>query len=118
MDFEIMCLLYLVCFGLIYCNFTTTHYISERFDKGIIVKNNLLKKILWIYKELDYISYVSIVFIIINYIFLIATITCFIICLCVSKLATTLITWVLFLVLLILFVVEHAFTPPYGVRGS
>ena len=40
---------------------------SERFNKGIIIKNSKLKKFLWMRKADDYISFVSIVFLIISY---------------------------------------------------
>ena len=59
---------------------------SERFNKGIIIKNSKLKKFLWMRKADDYISFVSIVFLIISYITLIGTMACFLIYLLVSDL--------------------------------
>lgn len=65
-----------------------------------------------------YISYVSIVFNVIAYFNLIATIACFLICLFVPNVVAEYITEILFGVICIVFFVEHCFTPPTGVRGS
>lgn len=91
---------------------------SERFNKGVIIKNSKLKKLLCMRRTDDYISFASIVFLIISYFTLIGTVACFLICLFVSDFVAKWITWVLFGVVFIVFFIEHFFLPPYGVRGS
>ena len=91
---------------------------SERFDKGITIKNSKLKKFLWMRKTDDYISFVSIVFLIISYFMLIGVIACFLICVFVDDFVAKWITWILFGVVFVVFFVEQFFLPPYGVRGS
>ena len=118
MDFKLIHLLYIVIILGIYCNLFTTRNMSERFNKGAVIKNSKLKKLLWMRKTDDYISFVSIVFLIISYFTLIATIACFLICLFVSNFVAKWITWVLFCVVFIVFFIENFFLPPYGVRGS
>jgi len=103
---------------MIYCILFSTRNISERFDKGIIIKNSKLKKLLWMRKADDYISYVSIVLLAISYFILIGTVACFVVCLFVSQLAAKWITGILFGIICVVFIVEHFFLPPYGVRGS
>lgn len=118
MGFKLIHLLYIVIILSIYCNLFTTRNMSERFNKGIIIKNSKLKKFLWMRKADDYISFVSIVFLIISYFTLIGTMACFLICLLVSDLLAKWITWVLFGFTFTVFVVEQFFLPSYGVRGS
>lgn len=118
LDFKLIHLLYIVIILGIYCNLFTTRNMSERFNKGVVIKNSKLKKLLWMRKTDDYISFVSIVFLIISYFTLIATIACFLICLFVSNFVAKWITWVLVGVVFIEFLVEQFFLPPYGVRGS
>ena len=69
---------------------------SERFNKGIIIKNSKFKKFLWMRKADDYISFVSIIFLIISYFTLIGTMACFLICLFVSDFEEKWITVLLF----------------------
>lgn len=118
LDFKLIHLFYIVIILGIYCNLFTTRNMSERFNKGVIIKNAKLKKLLWMRRATDYISFVSIVFLIISYFTLIATIACFLICLFVSDFVAKWITWVLFGVVFIVFLIENFFLPPYGVRGS
>ena len=118
LDFKLIHLFYIVIILGIYCNLFTTRNMSERFNKGVIIKNAKLKKLLWLRRTTDYISFVSIVFLIISYFTLIATIACFLICLFVSDFVAKWITWVLFGVVFIVFLIENFFLPPYGVRGS
>ena len=118
LDFKLIHLFYIVIILGIYCNLFTTRNMSERFNKGVIIKNTKLKKLLWMRRANDYISFVSIVFLIISYFTLIATIACFFICLFVPDFVAKWITWVLFGVVLIVFFIENFFLPPYGVRGS
>lgn len=118
MALKLMHLLYIVIILGIYCNLFTARNMSERFNKGVIIKDSKFKKLLWMRKTNDYISYVSIVFLIIAYFTLIETIACFMICLFVSDLAAKWITWVLFGIIYIIFFVEEFFLPSYGVRGS
>ena len=91
---------------------------SDRFNKGIIIKNDKLKKLLWMRKKNEYISYVAIVFLVIDYITLLVAITCFIICLFMSKVIAQYISWILFGVTALIFLIEMFFLPPYGVRGD
>lgn len=114
LDFKLIHLFYIVIILGIYCNLFTTRNMSERFNKGVIIKNSKLKKFLWMRRTDDYISFVSIVFLIISYFTLIGTVACFLICLFVSNFVAKLITWVLFGVIFILFIIENFFLPPYG----
>lgn len=118
MGFKLIHLLYIVIILGVYCNLFTTRNMSDRFSKGVIVKNSKLKKLLWMRNTNNYISYVSIVFLIIAYFTLIGTVACFFTCLFVSNLVAKWITWVLFGIICIEFFIENFFLPTYGVRGS
>ena len=112
-------MLYLIITVLVvWCNFTIPHYISWQFNKGITIKNRLLKKLLWIKEELDYIAYISIVFIIIDYLYLVATTTCFIICFFIHISIANKIIEIMLFVGMGLFVLELIFTFPDGIKGS
>ena len=76
---------YLLSLLAIYFIFSLSQSVSERFNRGIIIKNKKLRKFLWIAKNEVYISYVSLVFVILGYIYLLAFIPCNIICLLVSN---------------------------------
>ena len=52
MGFKLIHLLYIVIILSIYCNLFTTRNMSERFNKGIIIKNSKLKKFLWMGKQM------------------------------------------------------------------
>lgn len=91
---------------------------SERFNKGVIIHNPKWKKLLWMRKADDFISYVSIIFLIISYFTLICTVACFVVCLFVSDLAAKWITLILSGVIFNVFIIEYFFLPAYGVRGS
>ena len=114
MVFKKVQLTYLVCIGLIYCVLITIPGISERFDKGIIIKEARLKKLLWMRKTDEYISYVSIAFCIIGYFELIATVISFVVSMFVSYTVAEYIVYITFGVCWFTFIIQHAFLPPYG----
>lgn len=117
MGFKLIHWLYIIITLGIYCDLFSTRNMSDRFNKGLIIKNPKLKKLLWM-RNNEYISFVSIIFLIISYLILVGTIACFLICLFVSNLAAKWITGVLFGVVSLVFFIEGFFLPPYGVRGS
>ena len=102
----------------IFCILWTTRYISERFDKGIIIKNGKIKKLLWMRKTDDYISYIAIVFNIIGYFSLIAIIVCCVVGLFILPRNTMYLSWIVFGWTFIVFFAECFFYPSYGARGS
>ena len=118
LELKLIHLLYIICILCIYCNLFTTRNMSERFNKCVIIHNSKWKKLLWMRNADDFISYVSIIFLIISYFTLICTVACFVVCLFVSDLAAKWITLVLAGVIFIVFIIEHFFLPAYGVRGS
>lgn len=118
LELKLIHLLYIICILCIYCNLFTTRNMSERFNKGVIIHNSKWKKLLWMRKADDFISYVSIIFLIISYFTLICTVGCFVVCLFVSDLVAKWITLALSGVIFIVFIIEHFFLPAYGVRGS
>ncbi len=95
LELKLIHLLYIICILCIYCNLFTTRNMSERFNKGVIIHNPKWKKLLWMRKADDFISYVSIIFLIISYFTLISAVACFAVCLFVSDLAAKWITLVL-----------------------
>ncbi len=117
MEFKSIHLIYIIIILCVYCNLFTTRNMSDRFNKGIIIKNDKLKKLLFMRKN-EYISYVSIVFLVIDYINLLITIACFVICLFTSDIVAKYISWILFGFTGLIFLIEMFFLPPYGVRGS
>ena len=118
LEFKTIHLLYVICVLGIYCNLFTTRNMSERFHKGVIIKNSKWKKLLWMRNEDDFISYVSIIFLVISYFTLLGVVVCFLVCLFVFDLVAKWITLVLFGIIFIMFIIEHFFLPTYGVRGS
>ena len=118
LELKLIHLLYIICILCIYCNLFTTRNMSERFNKGVIIHNSKWKKLLWMRKADDFISYVSIIFLIISYFTLICTVACFVVCLFVSDLVAKWLTFVLFGIICVVFIIEHFFLPAYGVRGS
>ena len=107
------------CFTLLalYLIFCFSQNISQRFDKGLIVKNVVLQKLLWIRKNEVYISYPSLVFVIIGYIYLVALIPCNIVCLFVSIYTAELITYIYIGVTGLTWCIEVFFLPSYGIKG-
>ena len=108
---------YLFAFLILYLIFSLTHNISERFNKGKIIRSAIIRKILWIRKSEVYISYPSLVFVIFGYIYLIALIPCNIICFFVSNYFAIWITAVYFTVISLTLLIESMFLPFYGAKG-
>ena len=117
MEFKLIQLYYFFSvFGFVLI-FGFSQNISERFDKGLIVKKTMLRKLLWIRKNETYISYPSLIFVIIGYIYLFSLIPCNIICLFVSNYVAEAITYSYLAITYITGVVEALFLPSYGVKG-
>ncbi|MBE7089944.1 MAG: hypothetical protein E7362_03985 [Clostridiales bacterium] len=95
-----------------------TQNINERFDKGKIVTNKKLRRLLWIKKEHEHISYPSLVFICLGYFYALLLIVCNVVCLFVCEQIAELITYIYFGVVVVTWVVEVFFIPSYGLRGS
>ncbi len=101
----------------LYLIFGLTRNISERFSNGKTINSAILKRLLWIKKNESYISYPSLVFVILGYIYLIAIIPCNIVCLFVSELTAKWITGVYLGVMNLTVLIEAPFLPFYGVKG-
>lgn len=108
---------YIISIVFLYLIFSFTRNINERFDKGRIIKKTVLRGLLWIKKNQVYISYVSLVFAIIGYIYLIALIPLNIICLFVSDYIASWITYIYLGMLGITWLAEIPFLPFYGIKG-
>lgn len=108
----------LVVVASVYIILGSSQNINERFEKGIIVKKSILKKFLWIKKNEVYISYVSLIFVIIGYIYLFALIPYNIICFVFSNNIAVLIARFYIAVTMSTVFIERFFLPPYGTRGN
>ncbi len=108
---------YLMTIVSLYLIFGLTRNISERFSNGKTINSAILKRLLWIKKNESYISYPSLVFVILGYIYLIAIIPCNIVCLFVSELTAKWITGVYLGVMNLTVLIEAPFLPFYGVKG-
>ena len=97
--------------------FIATQYISERFEKGIIIKNKLLRVFLWLRKYDEYISYPSLVFVIIGYIEAVLTVVCNVVCLMIPDIISIYVSFGYLIFLLVTWIVALFFLPSYGVRG-
>lgn len=117
MDFKQVQFYYIISIVFLYLIFSFTRNINERFDKGIIIKKPVLRELLWIKKNQVYISYLSLVFVIIGYIYLIALIPFNIICLFVSDYIASWITYIYLGTLGITWLAEIPFLPFYGIKG-
>ena len=80
MDFSKVIGFYFVALGGIIISWCNHRHMNGPFDKGITIKNKALKKFLIAEKFTDYISYVSLTFVILNCAYLLIGIVSFIIC--------------------------------------
>ena len=109
---------YVVAILVVWLILSMTQNINERFDKGKIVTNKKLRRLLWIKKEHEHISYPSLVFVCLGYFHALLLVACFTTCFFVGEQLAETITDIYGLVLCGTWVVEVFFIPSYGLRGS
>lgn len=102
----------------IYLILDITKSISDRFDKkGLNVASPHLRMLLWIRKGEMYVSYVSLIFVVIGYVYAMALVPCYVVCLFVSLEIATKIVCIYAVVTMGTFMVEVWFLPFYGLKG-
>lgn len=118
MEFKHDQLYYIGVIGILFCIFSFTQNISQRFEKGKIIQNSTIRRLLWIKKDQSYISYPSIVFFVLGYIYLLSLIPCNIVCMFVSEYLAHKIVFISIGIMGITLMIEVFFLPSYGIKGG
>ena len=118
MSFKHDQLFYLGTIAILFCIFSFTQNISERFEKGKIIRNSTIRRLLWIKRDLSYISYPSIVFVVLGYVYLLSLIPCNIACIIVSESVAHKIVYISIGIMGVTLMAEAFFLPSYGVKGG
>lgn len=97
----------------------STRNINEEQERGIILKNKFWRLVCFLHKPYEkYLSYVSIVFLVIGYFYLLATLSIFVIYFCCPSIVTVLVVFISIVIMFIILIVERLFMPSYGFMGG
>ena len=95
-----------------------TRNINEQQEKGIVVENKFWKAICFLHKPYEkHLSYVSVVFLVIGYVYLLAAIPLFIISFCSPSVTTTFLVCMHATIIWVTAIIERFFMPSYGMMG-
>ena len=96
-----------------------TRNINEEQDHGIVVKNKFWRVVCFLHKPYEkHLSYVSIVFLVLGYVYFLAVLSLFVIYFCYPSIVTDGVVFTSVAVMLAINIVERLFMPEHGSMGN